>query len=161
MPPRANQRFGRFSTHHLYCSDHLTATVIRIVLLRSTSPAKNWLHQTLHMPTEVSAKIERRAPRASWSPADAIADVITTMSASTSALANVIRLRHQVDFCNLGAPYSVFRVDFIFAVHFCIFCFKMKNKDKSSSFCNNRRRQSNKHFCNFYKRFGHNIETCY
>ena len=37
----------------------------------------------------------------------------------------------------------------------------MKNKDKSSSFCNNRRRQSNKHFCNFCKRFGHNIETCY
>ena len=30
----------------------------------------------------------------------------------------------------------------------------MKNKDKSSSFCNNRSRQSN-------KRFGHNIETCY
>ena len=30
----------------------------------------------------------------------------------------------------------------------------MKNKDKSSSFCNNR-------FCNFCKRFGHNIETCY
>ena len=44
----------------------------------------------------------------------------------------------------------------------------MKNKYKSSSFCNNRRRQSNKrfcnfckHFCNFCKRFGHNIETCY
>ena len=37
----------------------------------------------------------------------------------------------------------------------------MKNKDKSSSFCNNRRRQSNKYFCNFCKRFGHNIETYY
>ena len=37
----------------------------------------------------------------------------------------------------------------------------MKNTDKSSSFCNNRRQQSNKHFCNFHKRFGHNIETCY
>ena len=37
----------------------------------------------------------------------------------------------------------------------------MKNKDKSSSFCNNRRQQSNKRFCNFCKRFGHNIETCY
>ena len=37
----------------------------------------------------------------------------------------------------------------------------MKNKDKSSSFCNNCRRQSNKRFCNFYKRFSHNIETCY
>ena len=37
----------------------------------------------------------------------------------------------------------------------------MKNKDKSSSFCNNRRRQSEKRFCNFCKRFGHNIETCY
>ena len=37
----------------------------------------------------------------------------------------------------------------------------MKNKDKSSSFCNNRRQQSNKHFCNFYKHFGYNIETCY
>ena len=34
----------------------------------------------------------------------------------------------------------------------------MKNKDKSSSFCNNRHRQSNRRFC---KRFGHNIETCY
>ena len=37
----------------------------------------------------------------------------------------------------------------------------MKNKDKSSSFCNNRCRQSNKRFCNFCKRFSHNIETCY
>ena len=37
----------------------------------------------------------------------------------------------------------------------------MKNKDKSSSFCNNRRRQSNKRFCNFCKRFSYNIETCY
>ena len=37
----------------------------------------------------------------------------------------------------------------------------MKNKDKSSSFCNNRRQQSNKRFCNFCKHFGHNIETCY
>ena len=37
----------------------------------------------------------------------------------------------------------------------------MKNQDKSSSFCNNRRQQSNKCFCNFCKRFGHNIETCY
>ena len=30
-----------------------------------------------------------------------------------------------------------------------------------SSCCNNRRRQSSKRFCNFCKRFGHNIETCY
>ena len=37
----------------------------------------------------------------------------------------------------------------------------MKNKDKSSSFCNNLRRKPNKRFCNFCKRFGHNIETCY
>ena len=37
----------------------------------------------------------------------------------------------------------------------------MKNKDKSSSYCNNRRRQSNKCFCNFCKHVGHNIETCY
>ena len=37
----------------------------------------------------------------------------------------------------------------------------MKNKDRSSSCCNNRRRQSNKHFCNFCKRFGHSFETCY
>ena len=37
----------------------------------------------------------------------------------------------------------------------------MKNKDKSSSCCNNRRRQSSKRFCNFCKRFGHSIETCY
>ena len=37
----------------------------------------------------------------------------------------------------------------------------MKNKDKFSSFCNNRRRQSNNRFCNLSKRFGHSIETCY
>ena len=37
----------------------------------------------------------------------------------------------------------------------------MKNKDRSSFFCNNRPRQSNKRFYNFCKRFGHNIETCY
>ena len=37
----------------------------------------------------------------------------------------------------------------------------MKNKDRSSSCCNNRHRQSSKRFCNFCKRFGHSIETCY
>ena len=37
----------------------------------------------------------------------------------------------------------------------------MKNKDRFSSCCNNCRRQSNKRFCNFCKRFGHSIETCY
>ena len=37
----------------------------------------------------------------------------------------------------------------------------MKNKDRSYFYCNNRRRQSNKRFCNFCKRLGHNIETCY
>ena len=37
----------------------------------------------------------------------------------------------------------------------------MKNKGKSSSYCNNRRRQSIKRFCNFCKHFGHSFETCY
>ena len=37
----------------------------------------------------------------------------------------------------------------------------MKNKDRSSSCCNNHRRQSSKRFCNFYKHFGHSIETYY
>ena len=37
----------------------------------------------------------------------------------------------------------------------------MKNKDRPSSSCHNRRRQFNKRFCNFCKRFGHNIETFY
>ena len=37
----------------------------------------------------------------------------------------------------------------------------MKNKDRSFSCCNNRRRQSSKCFCNFCKRFGHTIEICY
>ena len=37
----------------------------------------------------------------------------------------------------------------------------MKNKDRSSSCCNNCRRQSSKRFCNFCKCFGHSIETCY
>ena len=37
----------------------------------------------------------------------------------------------------------------------------MKNKDRSSSCCNNCRRQSSKRFCNFCKRFGHSIEICY
>ena len=37
----------------------------------------------------------------------------------------------------------------------------MKNKYRSSSCCNNRRRQFNKRFCNFCKRFGHSFETCY
>ena len=37
----------------------------------------------------------------------------------------------------------------------------MKNNDRSSSCCNNCRRQSRKRFCNFCKRFGHSIETCY
>ena len=36
----------------------------------------------------------------------------------------------------------------------------MKNKDRSSSGCHNRHRQSNKRFCNLCKHFGHNIETC-
>ena len=29
----------------------------------------------------------------------------------------------RVDFCSPGAPYPVFCIDFIFAVHFCILCF--------------------------------------
>ena len=37
----------------------------------------------------------------------------------------------------------------------------MKNKDKSSFYCNNPRRQSNKRFCNFCKHPDHNIETCH
>ena len=37
----------------------------------------------------------------------------------------------------------------------------MKNKDKSSFYCNNRCQQSNKHFCNFCKHLDHNIETYY
>ena len=37
----------------------------------------------------------------------------------------------------------------------------MKNKDRSSFCCNNRCQQSNKHFCNFCKHFGHSFETCY
>ena len=37
----------------------------------------------------------------------------------------------------------------------------MKNKERSSSCCNNCHRQSSKRFCNFCKRFGHSIETCY
>ena len=37
----------------------------------------------------------------------------------------------------------------------------MKNKDKSSSFCNNRHQQSSKRFCNFCKRFDHSIKICY
>ena len=37
----------------------------------------------------------------------------------------------------------------------------MKNKDRSSSCCNNCHQQSSKSFCNFCKCFGHNIETCY
>ena len=36
----------------------------------------------------------------------------------------------------------------------------MNNKDRSSC-CNNHHRQSNKRFCNFCKRFDHNIKTCY
>ena len=37
----------------------------------------------------------------------------------------------------------------------------MKNKDRYSFDYHNRRRQSHKRFCNFCKRFDHNIETCY
>ena len=37
----------------------------------------------------------------------------------------------------------------------------MKNKDRFFFYCNNHSRQSNKCFCNFYKRLGHNIKTCY
>ena len=37
----------------------------------------------------------------------------------------------------------------------------MKNKDKSSSCCNNHRPQSSKRFCNFCIHFGHSIQTCY
>ena len=37
----------------------------------------------------------------------------------------------------------------------------MKNKGKSSSYCNNCHRQSIKRFCNFCKHFSHSFETCY
>ena len=64
----------------------------------------------------------------------------------------------RVKFLQSRCSLSIFLRWFNFVVHFCIFCFKMKSKYKSSFYCNNRRRQSNKHF---YKRLGHNIETCY
>ena len=37
----------------------------------------------------------------------------------------------------------------------------MKNKDRYSSCCNDCCRQPSKRFCNFCKRFGYSIETCY
>ena len=37
----------------------------------------------------------------------------------------------------------------------------MKNKDVSSSCCNNCRQEFSKRFCNFCKYFDHSIETCY
>ena len=35
----------------------------------------------------------------------------------------IIDFLPELTFCSPGAPYLVFRVDFIFAVYFCIFCF--------------------------------------
>ena len=46
----------------------------------------------------------------------------------------------RVDFCSPSSPYPIFRIDFIFAIYFCIFCFQMKNKEKSS--CCNKDRKS-------------------
>ena len=60
-------------------------------------PEKNWPHQTLHEPTEVSASIEPCTPRATRSPADVIASVII----ATSTLTDVIRLRHLADVISL------------------------------------------------------------
>ena len=50
-----------------------------------------------HAPTEVSARIEPRAPCATRSPADVIASIIIAMS----ALTDVIRLRHLADVISL------------------------------------------------------------
>ena len=98
-----------------------------------------------HTPTKSPARIESRASHATghlwchrWRH--------HYTSASMPALADVFNLRHLADiivvvdhwlwlwllivdffseltFCSPGAPCLVFCVDFIFAVHFCIFCF--------------------------------------
>ena len=134
-----------------------------------------------HAPTRLTCltRLTRpTCPTLLQQPANVICDVILLTSTAMAAL----RLRHhprhladviallltfeegwsltfsRVKFLQSRCSLSIFLRWFNFVVHFCIFCFKMKSKYKSSFYCNNRRRQSNKHF---YKRLGHNIETCY
>ena len=110
--------------------------------------ARDLTHSTrLHAPpgffTRLHAlprAVTHQGPLADVSPSDVIiatsfADVTATSSLTrtlTRPLTIVdfdLRLTLTVDFlpeltfCSPGAPYPVFRVDFIFAVYFCIFCF--------------------------------------
>ena len=98
----ADQRFSSFSTRlmcHKYCFDDLTAAVIGIVFLWSTSPEKNRPHRTLHTPSRVDQSSREdwimclTHSTRRWSPADVIANVIITMS----ALADVFSLHHLAD----------------------------------------------------------------
>ena len=84
---------------HKYCFNELTAAVIGIVFLWSTSPEKNRPHRTLHTPSRVDQSFREdwitclTHSTRRWSPVDDIADVIITMS----ALADIFSLRHLAD----------------------------------------------------------------
>ena len=135
-----------------------TSHAISIASINSPPPSSESSFSDLHHRRRIGLiELSTRWPKLRcdwitclWSPADVIFDIITTTSASKSALANVACLRHhqsacwrhpltfswrltltrfdcwlwpELTFCSTGAPYPVFHVDFIFAVHFCIFCF--------------------------------------
>ena len=55
--------------------------------------------------------------------ADIIVDKLLTWVDFDWGLILTVDFFARVDFCSPGAPYPVFHVDFIFAIHFCIFCF--------------------------------------
>ena len=90
----------------------------------------------LYVPSRASTRCHAPDPLADVSPSDVIiatsfADVIATSSLTrplTSVdfdlwLTLIVDFLPELTFCSPGAPYPVFRVDFIFAVYFCIFCF--------------------------------------
>ena len=88
-------------------------------------------------PPRASTRCHAPDPLADVSPSDVIiatsfADVTATSSLTRPLTLTVdfdlrltltVAFLPELTFCSPGAPYPVFRVDFIFAVYFCIFCF--------------------------------------
>ena len=114
--------------------------LFRLSHTKRTPTRRSFFSRTVHTPSRTYTRLNSLAD---VSPSCAVADVtclrqpLTSSSDSgdltvdfsswpltlTLTLTVDSWLLSELTFCNPGAPYPVFRVDFIFAVHFCIFCF--------------------------------------
>ena len=74
-------------------------------------------------PHALPRAVTRQVPLVDVSPSDVITATSLTSIDFDLRLTLTVDFLPELSFCSPGAPYPVFRVDFIFAVYFCIFCF--------------------------------------